>query len=80
MPSSYEGGWDCVRDEKHSGIICKLSENNPANMLLIAAAPDLLKELKRLHRAYCFAVGCEGRQHEVAIDALEAIAKAEGNP
>lgn len=49
-----------------------------ANASLIAAAPELLTELKMLHRAYCFAVGFEGRQHQVAVDALAAITRAEG--
>lgn len=48
IPSAYEGGWDCVRDATNQGIVCKLSENNPANMYLIAAAPDLLAALEAI--------------------------------
>ena len=50
-----------------------------ANARLMAAAPELLRELKVLHRAYCFAIGCKARQHQVALDALAAIRAAEGD-
>ena len=42
--SSYEGGWDCVR-EAGGQIVCKLVLNEPANARLIAAAPDMLSAL-----------------------------------
>jgi hypothetical protein len=45
MAGAYEGGWDCVR-ESGTHIVCKLTLNNPTNAQLIAAAPDLLRELR----------------------------------
>lgn len=47
---------------------------------IVAAANNfesLLRELKFLHRAYCYAVGCESRTQQVAVDALAAIEQAE---
>lgn len=45
--ASTEGGWTNVRPANHPNLpICNLVENNEANALLIAAAPDLLGMLK----------------------------------
>lgn len=45
--SSYDGGWDCVR-EPGGQIIAKLGLNNPDNAALIAAAPEIAAERDRL--------------------------------
>ena len=45
-PSTYEGGWDCVRDS-NGNEICRLVENNPDNALVLAAAPELYEALER---------------------------------
>ena len=68
--SASSGGWDCVRGA-HNQIIAKLSENNPANATLIAAAPDMLAELKRLRDVV-------GDEDASCIEAV--IAHAEGQP
>lgn len=47
--SSYEGGWDCVRQTDHNGpILAKLALNTPSNAKLMAAAPELLVVIKKL--------------------------------
>ena len=43
--SSAPGGWDAVR-EPGGQLICSLNLNNPENMRLIAAAPELLEALQ----------------------------------
>jgi len=46
-PSAAPGGWDAVR-EPGGQLVCSLNLNNPANMLLIAAAPDLYEALAEI--------------------------------
>jgi len=43
---STEGGWTCVKPVDHNLAICNLVENNEANAVLIAVAPDLLEACK----------------------------------
>jgi hypothetical protein len=43
------GGWDAVR-EPDGQLICSLNLNNPANMCLIAAAPELYEALADIMR------------------------------
>lgn len=45
---AVNGGWDGVYPEEGKTAICALVENNPANAVLIAAAPELLEALKAL--------------------------------
>ena len=47
--SACDGGWTCIREEKHpSNVIAQLVENNEANGYVLAASTDLLGALESL--------------------------------
>ena len=81
--STYEGGWDCVRDE-NDAIICKLVANEPANASRICQCvnchDDLLDACKMAHKALNTYEPCtaEGYAQKARIMLVQAIAKAEG--
>ena len=66
--STYEGGWDCVRDSD-GHVVAKLVDNIPDNANVLAAALDMLEALKHV-RDYCLV------HPDQMVD--DAIAKAEG--
>lgn len=76
VPISVTGGWDGVAENANrNSIICNLSLNNPDNMYLIAAAPELLKALKGILAKYFLP---DEETIPEAVAAKAAIAKAEG--
>ena len=66
VASSYEGGWDCIRD-KHGTIICKLEDNNPNNAY---------------HLVKCWNSFEAGGSHDALLEALKKISQGhpDGNP
>jgi hypothetical protein len=90
-PTATPGGWDGVR-EPGGQLICSLNLNNPANMLLISAAPELYEALSKLaHEVAALCLIAEATIREAAgntnysvlwqrqAEATLALAKARGD-
>lgn len=73
-PTATPGGWDGVR-EPGGALICSLNLNNSANMLLLAAAPELLAAL-----AWCVANDgeCLGDHRKRLSAYAELVLRASG--
>lgn len=77
VPTATPGGWDGVR-EPGGQLICSLNLNNPANMTLIAASPELYEALNAI--AWQWANHPREPLDEAIRAALPVLAKARGEP